>query len=279
MDAVNAATKRVFDLAWGPLGRLPAWIGLLVLGVVFGVLALIAMKYTTNPKRVERFKDRYQGHILAIKLFRDSFVVVVGSLAKTLAWVGAYLGEQCKPMLLMLIPFVLLFAQMQMRLGYGPVALGEKVIVSVELAEGRSPMEVRMNLPAGVEPVGPPVREPALERFVVQVRASTPGAHSLGFDLGGETVHKTLVAGDLPGMPMVSPVRSQGVWDRVLYPGEAAFGAGSAFRRIELRHPVRPIPLFGFDLSFGSELGMMLWFVVITIAAAFGLKGVFGVTI
>jgi hypothetical protein len=280
MDAVNAATKRVFDLVWAPFDRLPLWVGVLALGVAFGVLALVAMKYTANQKRVERLKDRYQAHILAIKLFRDSFVVVTTSLGKALAWIGVYLGEaMLKPMVVMLVPFMLLFAQMQMRLAYRPLDVGAKALVAVEVADGRSPMEVQVELPPGVAAAGPAVREPSRGRIVVPLMAKEAGVHELRFRVGNETATKTLHAGDLPGAPMVSPVRSADFVDRLLYPSEPAFGSGSSFLRIELAYPVRPITLLGVDLSFGSEWGMCITFLLVTIAAAFGLKGVFGVTI
>ena len=281
MDSVNAGMRRFFDLVWAPFDRLPAWIGLLVLGVVFGILALIVMKYTTDAKRIDRFKGRYQGHILAIKLFRDSLTVVVGSLVKTLGWVGCYLGEQFKPMFVLLIPFMLLFAQMQMRLGYRPIELGRTVLVKVGVAADRAPagMTVGIDLPAGVELAAKPVREPREHRVVVPVVAKAAGAHVLRFTCGGETVEKTLHAGAMEGAPFVSPVRSNSWWDRVLYPAEPSFAAGSAFTRVELAYPVRPLPCFGVDLSFGADWGMAVVFVVITIVVAFALKGVFGVTI
>ena len=279
MDAVNAAMSRFFDALWAPFGALPLWVGVLVLGIAFGVLALLAMKYTTNQKRVERYKDRYQGHILAIKLFRDSFGVVIASLVKTLAWVGAYLTEQFKPMFVMLVPFVLLFGQLMMRAGFTPLPLGEKTLLTVEMAADRSPLDVKVELPSGVEAAGPAIREPSRHRLIVPIVARAAGVHALKFDCGGPVVEKTLHAGPMDGTPMVSPVRSQDFWDRVLYPGEPAFGAGSPIEKIELHYPVRPLSVLGLDLSFGSEIGLMLTFVVVTIVAAFALKGVFGVTI
>src|SRR5262245_33333034 len=162
------------------------------------------MKYTTNPRRVERFKGRYQGHILAIKLFRDSFTVVITSLVKTLGWIGCYLGEQFKPMLVLLIPFALLFGQMLMRIGYRPWKIGESALVTVELAESASPMDVTLALPEGLELAAKPVREPAAHRFVFAVRPDAPGEHRLRLKYRDETVEKTLLAGDdLKGAPMV----------------------------------------------------------------------------
>lgn len=282
MDAVNAAMRKGFALAWAPFDRLPPWVGLLVLGVAFGVVALLAMKWCTNQKRVERFKSRYQGHILAIKLFRDSFTVVVGSLVKTLGWVGCYLGEMFKPMVVMLIPFALLFAQLQMRLGMRPIDVGKPVLVKVDLKPSKVAAldaAVDLDLPPGVELAAKPVHEPREHRVVLSLVAKEAGVHVLRFRHGGETVEKTLHAGDLPGAPMVSPMRSDDFLDLVLYPSEPAFGDASAFEKIELAYPVRPLPTFGLDLSFGAEWGLMLVFVLLTIVAAFGLKGVFGVTI
>lgn len=281
MDAINAAMRKLFALGWAPFDGMPPWIGLLVLGVAFGVAALIAMKYTTNPKRVTRFKDRYQGHILAIRLFRDSFTVVISSLVKTLGWVGCYLGEQFKPMIVMLVPFMLLFAQMQMRLAYRPLPLNEPTIVTVDVANAKTLDDValQVSLPDGLALAGKMVRSPAAGRIVVPLVATQAGAYVARFTIGGETVEKTLHAGDLPGAPMVSPMRSSGFEDRLLYPSEDSFGAGSRFTKIELKYPVRPLDCFGVDLAFGSEIGMMIVFVLLTIVAAFGLKGVFGVTI
>lgn len=281
MDAVNAAMKGLFEALWTPFEATPLWVGLLVLGIAFGVLALIAMKYTTNQKRVGHFKDRYQGHILAIKLFRDSFTVVVGSLAKTLAWIGAYLGEQFKPMIVMLVPFMLLFAQMVVRLSYRPVDLGKPVLLAIELdpATPANEVDVKFDLPPGLVLAAKPVREPARHRVVASLTATQPGAHVLKLTCGGETVEKTIHAGELEGPPAVSPIRTNDFWDRLLYPGEPSFGDASRFESIALTYPIRPIPFLGADLSFGSELGMMGVFLLITIVAAFGLKGVFGVTI
>ncbi len=301
MDAVNAGMKGLFDVLWTPFAAAPLWFGLLVLGVAFGVVALLAMKYTTNQKRVEHFKDRYQGHILAIKLFRDalqpSVEVLVGRIRDDVAagllrpdldaegvvslMVGAYLGEQFKPMLVMLVPFMLLFAQMQMRLGYRPLDVGAPVLLTIDLAPGLSAEEMALEfaLPAGLETRAKMVREPSENRVVVPIAATAAGAHLLKLTCGGETVEKLVHAGPIDGAPMVMPVRSNDFFDQLLYPGEDSFGSSSKFRRISLAYPVRPIDCFGLDLSFGSEIGMAMTFVLITIIAAFGLKGVFGVTI
>ncbi len=280
MEAVNAATRRLFDVLWVPLAGLPGWVALLALGALFGVAALLSMKYATNPRRITAFKDRMQGHILAIKLFRDSFTVVVGSLVKAILWSGGYLAEQFKSVLVMLVPFALVFAQMEMRLGLRPLELDREVLVTVDVDAARVPgLDVAVEVPAGVVQARPAVREPSRHRVVFAFVPTLPGRHELRFRVGTEVEIKTFDAGDLPGMPRVSPVRSSGFWDQLLYPSERGFSPASAFERIAFACPVRPLPFLGFDLSFRSEAGMMLVFLLLTIVVAFALKDVFGVTI
>ena len=61
MDAVNAAMKRIFDALWAPFGSLPLWVGVLVLGVAFGVLALTDADGTKVLLRVDKRDEVYHG--------------------------------------------------------------------------------------------------------------------------------------------------------------------------------------------------------------------------
>jgi len=279
MAAVNAGMNRLFGLLWAPFAGLDPWVGLAVISILLGIVALIAMKYCSNQRRIAALKDRYKGHVLAIKLFRDDLGVVLSSLGKTLGLISFYLGHQLRPMAVMIVPFVLLFAQLQMRLAYRPVDLGAKTLITVEVAG--APTDVRMRLPQGVEPAGHPVRIASLGQAVFPVRATAAGLHELRFEMAGEVAVKSLHAGPARGrrLTMLSPLRSSGFWDQLLMPTEAPFPAASAFKSIALTYPILELPLLGVDFSFGSELGMGITFMVLSIVAAMLLKGVFGVTI
>ena len=99
--------------------------------------------------------------MLAIKLFRDDLRVVVSSLGKTLGLISFYMGHQLRPMVVMLVPIVFLFAQMQMRLAYEPLPVGKKVYVDVELTNAAPGVDaVEVDLPAGLEMAGALVRVP-----------------------------------------------------------------------------------------------------------------------
>ena len=282
MSSINAAMNQIFSWIWMPFNNVNPWVGLIVLSVVFGVLALLAMKYFSNQDRIVELKDRYKGHVLAIKLFRDDLGVVLSSLFRTLGLITLYLGHQLRPVAVMMIPFVLIFAQMQMRLAYKPVAVGDELLVTVELEQlepglAGSP-DVTLESTDAVTVMGKAPRVPSAKKVVFPIRVEKAGVHELNFRVNEERVTKSLHV-DNDGLVMVSPVRSSGFGDLILYPTESAFDDGSEFARISMQYPVRPLPALGIDWSFGMELGMGLTFVVISIVAAFLLKGFFGVTI
>ena len=294
MSAFHQALNKIFGVLWTPFENLNPWIPIWVFGAGFGVLALIAMKYFSNQKRIEEVKRSYQADVLAIKLFRDDLRVVLVSMGRTLWGIACYLGHNLRPMAVLIVPFFFLFAQMQMRLAYVPHEVGERVLIVMDRdgkAEPGSSVELARVVRLGTDeeateavvPAGTAVDLPDYRGAAFPVEGRIPGSYELVFQAGDETVRKAFhvrAEGDEgTALAMLSPLRSNSLGDQLLYPTEPEFDASSSFQRIETRCGIRPLPAFGFsDLAFGSELGMGLWFVVISILFAFLLKGFFGVT-
>jgi hypothetical protein len=130
--------------------------------------------------------------------------------------------------------------------------------------------DVALDLPEGVALDAPAV-ETADGRVFWRLRAEQPGDHLLHVRVGGEDFEKAwAVGGDARKVPLK---RLRGL-DAVLYPGEAAIPAGAPVRSLEL------VPLHTRELSFfpDGEFGIVLWFVALSLAAGFALRGLFGVT-
>ncbi len=284
MSSFNSFFNGLFGAVWTPFRSIDPWVGLAVLSALVGILALIAMKYCSNQTRIAQLKDSYKAHVLAIKLFRDDLGIVLKSLGRTLVQISFYMGHQLRPMAVMMIPFVFLFAQMQMRLAYKPLDVGDKVNVTVQMenwATGSDglPEEVTVEFPDGLELAGAKVHAPTIDRVMFPMRATKPGVYDLKLTCGSETVTKQIHVGMEEDLTMLSPMRSSSTTDLILYPTEEAFGDGSAFASIQVPYPVRELPLLGIDWSFGFELGMGLTFMILSIVVALLFKGVFGVTI
>jgi len=298
MSGVNQAVDGLFKMLWTLFDGLNPWWGIWFFSVLIGIVALVAVKYLSNQTRIVELKDKYKAHVLAIKLFRDDLGVVFKSLGKTLWHILFYMGHNLRPMVILMIPILLLFAQMQMRLAYDPLEVGDQVYIHVGVSEDidlsvpgamMENIEVRLRgtdevVEGAIEFFNPVVPAAALSEVVFPVEVKKEGVFDLVFRIGDEEVTKSLHVGHQEGLPALSPARSNGLMDLILYPTEPHFGSDSSFEQIRLVHPsgatgypTKPLLAFGVDLSFESELGMGLWFVVISILVAFALKGVFGV--
>ena len=133
--------------------------------------------------------------------------------------------------------------------------------------------DLRLELPPGLTLDAPPVRTSGGE-VAWRIRADEPGDHVLRIHTGGAVVEKGLaVGGESRRVPVL---RTQG-WEKILYPGEAPLDSGSPLTSIALTSPGYPERDLGWIP--GGELGIVLVFFVLSIVAAFALKGPFGVTL
>jgi hypothetical protein len=269
---LNAISTALFDPLLAPFGHGPAWFDLLLWPVLAGVLALVAYKYVSNQRGIERAKDRIRAHLYEIRLFRHDPLVVLGSTGKILLRNVVYLGHNLLPMVVVLAPMLAVLTQLEANYAFAPGRVGsvELLRVEVDAKAGVAPREVRLELPAGVVLDAPPVRTPDGEVFW-RLRAEAEGDHVLSLRMGEQTITKTWAIG---GAHRKVPVKRTKSWDALLYPGEPALPADSPLRTVSLAYPERDLGLLP-----GGELGILALFFGVSLVAGFALKGRFGVTL
>jgi hypothetical protein len=133
-----------------------------------------------------------------------------------------------------------------------------------------SPRNVSLELPAGVKLDAPPVRTGDGQVFW-RLHAAEAGDHVLAVDVGGETFDKVWAVG---GEARKVPVKRLRSWEALLYPGEAAIPSGAPVLSLELGAHTRPLAFLP-----DGEFGILMWTLVLSVAAGFALKGAFGVTL
>ena len=172
----------------------------------------------------------------------------------------------------MIVPIVLIIAQLQFHYGYEGLSPGSQALVTVELREdwdGGKPV-VELYAPEALRVDSPAVWLPSLGEVVWRVTPQQQGDFELGVKLGEESYVKTVnVTGEIVRR---SPSRLEpGLLNQVLYPAESSLPKGSPIRSITVSYP-----------ETGSAAGMPTWlwlFFLLSIVFAFALKGKFGVKI
>jgi hypothetical protein len=272
MATWNHAASAVFDVLLAPFGYGPAWFDLLLWPLLAGIFALVVYKRLSNQKGIERAKSRIAGHLYEIRLFRHDPIAVLVSTGKIFFRNGIYIGHNLIPLAVLLVPMVVVLAQLEANYAFDPVPVGSVELLEVRLdpRAGVSARDVRLELPEGVALDAPPVRTADGEIFW-RLRAEAPGDHVLSLHVGGETLTKGWAVG---GDHRKVPLKRTKTWDAFLYPGEPVLSASSPVESIALAYPERDLGLLP-----GGELGILATFFGVSLLAGFALKRRFGVTL
>jgi hypothetical protein len=170
-------------------------------------------------------------------------------------------------MLWMIVPFVLVAAQLDSYYGYGGLPVDEPVLVKAQLSEegeegiggGEStpavlrtrsepPRDSRaaLDAPEGISVETPAVWIPATREYIWRIRADAPGEYALRVRVGGDAFGKTVAVSDR--VVRLSPARlARGFVNQLLHPSEQPLPPDAAVTTLSVAYPLRRIPIFGYD--------------------------------
>ncbi|MHC4177961.1 MAG: hypothetical protein ACYSWU_10660, partial [Planctomycetota bacterium] len=134
MNAINATLSAWADRLLAPLQGWPPLCTLLVLSAAAGVIMAVTFRYASNQRALRRVANRSRAQVLAIKLFKDDLRTMFSSLGRLLRYTLLRLLHSLPPMLVMLVPFVLLLAQLALRYECRPLAVGEHAVLELQMA-------------------------------------------------------------------------------------------------------------------------------------------------
>jgi hypothetical protein len=131
-------------------------------------------------------------------------------------------------------------------------------------------IDLSLELPEGIIQEAPPVRTSNGEVYW-RLRLEKAGDHTVTVQTGQEAYDKILsVGGDLR---KVSWLRTNG-WLALLYPGEIPFSSTSPITTIEFAMPETELGWLP-----GGELGIVLWFLGLSLVIGYVFKDRFGVSL
>jgi hypothetical protein len=272
MSTYHTIANGIFDVVLAPFGHGWFWFDLILWPVVMGVGALQVYKYVSNQKAIAAVKRQISMHLLEIRLFRDDIGQVLVSTGKIVAKNFLYIGHNLVPLLVMIVPMVLLMVQLVSHYAYRPSEVGAVEVLRLKLdpEASVSTKDVSLALPKGVSLDAPRVRTADGQVFW-RLRAERAGDHVLAIAVGDETYEKAWAVG---GDDRKVPVKRLRSLEALLYPGEPPIPSDAPVVSIELVADTRSLR----GLPDG-EGGILLWAMVLSMAAGVALKDVFGVTL
>ncbi len=275
MPVVNLVFGRIVDAALWPFRGVSPWIGLAVVSLLTAVLMLEVYKLTSNQAAIRRAKDRIKAHLLEMRLYKDNMRVTWSAQAGVLKANLSYMAANLKPLLVMIVPLVLILAGLSVWYDRAPLKPGEETLVKARLVGTADPvaLDLRLEVPPGIEITAPPVRVPDEHEVVWRIKAVAEGRGRLVLRAGDRAIPKDIAVGGRP-LSKVSPLASRGSFgQRLLYPGEPPLPDGTPVRSVEVLYPARRLAASGVGVHW------LVAYLVLSIAFGFALKGVFKVEI
>ncbi|ANM29805.1 hypothetical protein ABI59_09775 [Acidobacteria bacterium Mor1] len=270
---INAVASAIFGVLFAPFSGLnPVW-PILIVSILFGVVAILVFGRISNQDKIKDIKDRIRGNIIAIRIYQDDIGLLFKLQWRILVGTLNYLRYSLPVFLFVIPPLIVIAAQMFLHFEHRPFQPGETTLVDVELQQGTDLSTVSLEVPAGVTIETPAVRIPSRSAVSWRVRVDEPGEHMLAVKAGGDQVDKQLVAGG--SWASINVKRCQTcVSDTFLFnPGEPPIEAGNRIQMVEVKHPSFSNEWMGIDWHW------LILFLVFSLVAGFGLKGVLGVEI
>ncbi len=288
MSLLNAALRALFDVALRPFAALPPIVPVAIVALVSGIFALLVYRWTSDQAAIAAVKRRLFGYLLEVRLFNDDLRAVLAAQLRLLRENLTYLRLNLVPLLWMIVPFMLLIAQLQFHYGYDGLEVGERTLLVVDLAPAESGgaggnedaprPPVELEAPAGVAVETAGVWVPSLRQVVWRLRAEEPGRHELVVRVDAGEFTKSLFVADPEGGALWvrrSPTRRKAaILDQLLYPAEPSLPRGGPIERIDVQYGTAAISFFGlFDVHW------LIAFLILSLAFAFALRNRFGVTL
>jgi uncharacterized membrane protein (DUF106 family) len=284
MSILNTVLRGIVDVLLIPFAGLPPLVGIVVFSLLLGVAMLFIFKVTSNQAKIDEVKRKIHAGIFEIRLFNDDLRAIFRAQGEVMRHNFRYVGLSLVPMLWMLVPIVLLLAQLQFHWGYEGLEVGKPVMLRVELDEDWSQRvpgsavteegrpSLALQAPDGLEVETPALWFPSRNEAAWRIRPTEPGRWNVAISLGDEVVTKSLDA--TGAIARRSPDRwAPSFGKQLLYPAEPSLPADLPIRAISV--PYRDATVW----FLGMHLHWIIPFFILSIVFAFALKDRFGVKI
>ena len=256
------------DLVLGPLAGFSPYMGLTAVSVVTGLLMVLLYAVTTDQERLRAIRDRIKILFLEVRLYRNDLAASLAIQREILGRNLAYLRHTALSALVLMLPVVVLLADMNVRYGARPVPPGGSVRITATAQAPDLLGDLVLRLDPGAVLEMPPLRVASERRVTFQVRLDRPGRHHLV--LAGPGLEVPL---EVTASPLVQ--RLQSVLDKGdsllsrLVPDAHFIPASVPIDRVEIHYP--PGPSF-----FGFHPGWLYFFLIVSMGSGLAVRGRLG---
>ncbi len=263
MESFNFLVTKFFSAALTPFAGLQALWGLLAISMVAGVILVFIYGKISNQAALKRVKKRITAGIYESVLFRHDLPTSLRAQGGMLLGGARYFALAVPPLIVLLIPSLVILAQLNLRYGARALQPGEHAVVTVHLANEDALFTTELSAKDTTVQVTPPLRDLDAQSVswrvdATQAQATTPA--TLALAVNGVQVNEPLFTGRQPAI--LPTAQHTSPWWQLLYPGASLpQELRSQVRSITVTYPEQELSVAGITVHW------LLLFVVVSIVA------------
>ena len=167
---------------------------LTIIGAIWGVFALVIFRRFTNRAQLRTAINRIYGHLLEIRLYSEEPGLVWRAQKSLIAWNLRLLALIARPVVILAIPFALLYPHLDAIYGWKPLETGHSAIVTLKTEA--IDKQYTLEAPPGITIETPPVQDSRAHEISWRIRPEKPIRGILRVTGSGPTIERTVAAGN-----------------------------------------------------------------------------------
>ena len=245
---INVPFNVLGSILFALAANLPGWASNTVFALLLGAVGIIVFKYTSNQDAIGKLGDKIRADMIGLILFKDSIKVTLQIQSRLFKSALMLFFHAAKPLMIMIVPVVLLLAQLGLWYQARPLMPGERALVKMELngPEGSQLPDVSI--------ASMPHAEITIDRTTVEskrhlyweIKAKESSSENIVFQVDGSEYEKQLAIGDA----FIPVSQSRPGWEFLSIlenPHEKPFTTDSPVKSISIEYPDRESLFSGSD--------------------------------
>jgi len=250
IELLNSTVTTIFDVLLYPTSVIASLWGLLLISILSGIILLLVYGKVSNQAGIKSTKRRIYSYVLESVLFRHDLNLSLKAQGNMFLAGFKYFVLAVPPILIMMIPCLLILAQLNLRYSSQPLKNGDSSIVSLTLDSDQKLFETSLIAPEGIS-VTPPLRDLDNNSISWRLNITNPPRESkeIQINIGSETVSKPLIL-EQNSTKIPSKTFSDWWWS-FLYPGDSiARSMQGMVKEISISYPERSYNIFGIKMHW-----------------------------
>jgi hypothetical protein len=199
--------RRAMEAGFDGLHTLPDWAALTIISAVCGALALWVVGLVLPPARLTEAREQMTAALYELRIYFDSPGHVFAAQGRVIGWSLVYTAWIGLPMLVLGLPFGLMFLQLESRYALAPLPTDQRVVVKVEVTDACDGRTVTIHPTEGVDVETKTLFDDRADTAYQAMRITKAGQHTITITGCDHEITKRL---DAQAGPVSSPARVRG---------------------------------------------------------------------